>query len=204
MTDYATVPVSLASAGPTAVSLALLGQTAGIEDGLFRATSENRLYDKYIDPDGTPNNADDQRAWFDAEVWSAEGAAYTDWRYVGWYFDLPNTGERVIADATIRAGLAIMVSVDPSPTPCKPGGNSILQIIQACDGSRPPDEVLDTNDDGVIDDSDFDYNRKELDDIYYKPVIIEDKMYFSENDPEQGPTEHLGVAYWRFLRLVHP
>jgi Tfp pilus tip-associated adhesin PilY1 len=203
VTDYATVPVSLASAGPTAVSLALLGQTAGIEDDIFRATSENRLYDKYSDPDGTPNNADDHRAWFDAEQWAVEGTAYADTRYVGWYFDLPNTGERCIADTTIRAGLAIMVTVDPSQTLCKPGGNSILQIIQACDGSRPPDEVLDTNDDGVIDDTDFDYNRKELDDIYYKPVIIEDKMYFSENDPEQGPTEHLGVSYWRFLRLVH-
>ncbi|MEW6079315.1 MAG: PilC/PilY family type IV pilus protein [Thermodesulfobacteriota bacterium] len=200
MTDYASLPVSLGGASP--VTFALLGQSETAVSDEFRVTSQAKLYDKYIDPDGIPNNADDQRAWFDAELWESDGAAYTGVRYVGWYFDLPDSGERVVADATIRAGLAIMVSVDPSPMPCKIGGHSILQLLQACDGSRPDDEVLDTNDDGVIDADDIEANRKDLDDIYYKPVIIEDKMYFSEDDPEQGPSEALGVAYWRFLRVL--
>ena len=202
VSDYAEISVSLGGASP--VTFALLGQSSGaMVDGLAE-TSSNQLYDKYRNPDGIPNNADDQRAWFDAELWEATGVDYTDMRYLGWFFDLPNTGERVIADTTIRAGLAIMVSLDPSPTPCKPGGNSILMFLTACDGSKPADKVLDTNDDGVIDENDGDQNRKELTDIFYKPVILDEFLYFNEEDPEIGPSEKLGVAYWRFLKMLHP
>ncbi|MEW6076336.1 MAG: PilC/PilY family type IV pilus protein [Thermodesulfobacteriota bacterium] len=203
-TDYAELPVLLGGSSP--VTFALQGQSAGSVSGIFSETSAIKLYDKYKDPNGIPNDADDQRAWFDADTWQANGAGYTGVRYAGWYLDLPNTGERVIADTTIRSGLAIMVSLDPSPAPCKPGGNSFLMLVRACDGSNPEEEVLDTNDDGVIDDKDDGSNREELPDIVYKPVFVEGdntKMFFDEKKGKEPPSEHLGVAYWQFLRVLH-
>ena len=202
VSDYAELSVALGGSSP--VTFGLLGQSSGAMVDGYAETSSNKLYDRYRDPDGVPNNGDEQRAWFDAEYWQADPVNYTGMRYLGWFFDLPNTGERVIADTTIRAGLAIMVSLDPSPTPCKPGGNSILMFLTACDGSKPADKVLDTNDDGKIDENDGDQNRKELTDIFYKPVILDEYLYFNEEDPEIGPSENLGVAYWRFLKMLHP
>ncbi len=197
----------LSLGGTSPVTFAMLGQSTGadqiIDGSVYSETSSNQLFDRYQDPDGIPGNADDQRAWFDADRWEAQGANYEGTRYVGWYYDLPNSGERIIADTTIRAGLAIMISLDPSPTPCRPGGNSLLTFLTACDGSKPDEKVLNTTDDNILDDADEDVNRKELSDIFYKPVILEDYLYFNEEDPEVGPSERLGVAYWRFLRMLH-
>ena len=183
----------------------LLQQTAGALSGKYRITSDFKLFDKENpDPNGDGDTSDAQMGWFDADLWADPNITpYPGGRYVGWYYDMPNSGERNIADASIRAGLAIMVSVDPSPTPCQPGGNSILQFFQACDGSRPIEEVLDFNEDGEVNEEDFDVNWMELDDIYFTPVIIEDKLFFTNKDPLAGPSEKLGVSYWRFLNTLH-
>lgn len=175
------------------VDLTLLAQTEVANYGSWRSTSANKA------------------TWFAPDKWIEaydEGADYEGGLHVGWYFDLPLEGERVIADATIRSGLAIIVSVDPSPSPCETGGNSWLTILNACDGSVPPEPALDTNDDGVINDDDMIddlvINRGELDDIYYKPVILPgmdgtDLMYFDAEDPTAIQGEATGMVYWRFV-----
>jgi Tfp pilus tip-associated adhesin PilY1 len=76
--------------------------------------------------------------------------------HAGWYFDLPDPGERVIKDLMIRDGMAVFTSFTPNSSPCAGGGNSMVHEMNACTGARPLPETpqFDINDDGVIDDND--------------------------------------------------
>jgi len=86
---------------------------------------------------------------------------------LGWYIDLTgHSGERVVADATIRSGIALLISLVPSSSPCKGGGYSISNGFNLCSGKAPsvvgsfkldadgdgkPDIEVDKNGDGKID-----------------------------------------------------
>jgi type IV pilus assembly protein PilY1 len=141
------------------------------------------------------------------------GGTYAGGTDVGWYFNFPNTGERMVADAIIRSGMAIIVSLDPSSSPCETGGNSLLRFFNACTGEKPNVAVIDTDNDYNLDDetenvtnSEYDIpqapnedeaanylsNVVQLDDIYYAPIIVTaedvnlDLLYF-EKPPEEKP-----------------
>ncbi len=65
--------------------------------------------------------------------------------HVGWYFDLPESGERVIDDVIIRSGKAVVLSNIPLASggedPCTSGkGASYLNILDACTGGRPSED----------------------------------------------------------------
>jgi type IV pilus assembly protein PilY1 len=74
---------------------------------------------------------------------------------VGWYFDLPISGERVVVDVMIREDKAVAVSYYPETAPCGSGGYSIVHEIDACTGARLTEPQFDINDDGVIDEGDL-------------------------------------------------
>ncbi len=74
---------------------------------------------------------------------------------VGWYFDLPNSGERVVSRMMIRDGKAIFISFTPENSPCTPGGDSILHEVDAADGSRMNTAVFDSNNDGYVNSADL-------------------------------------------------
>ncbi|OGT89368.1 MAG: hypothetical protein A2514_15580 [Gammaproteobacteria bacterium RIFOXYD12_FULL_61_37] len=69
---------------------------------------------------------------------------------LGWYMDLPESGERVHQEATVRNGRVIYVTVTPSVNTCQSGGSSWLMEVDATDGSRLPTTVFDYNGDGVF------------------------------------------------------
>jgi len=73
----------------------------------------------------------------------------------GWYFDLPNSGERVTSRMMIRDGKAIFISFTPKNSPCTPGGDSILHEVNATNGGRVNKPTFDTNGDGVVDTNDM-------------------------------------------------
>ena len=75
--------------------------------------------------------------------------------HVGWYFDLPLTGERIIRDFVIRDNIAIMLSSIPSNTPCEAGGSSIVMELSACSGGRLDEPQFDYDGDGELDDDDL-------------------------------------------------
>ncbi len=74
--------------------------------------------------------------------------------HVGWYFDMPVEGERVVRDVSVRDNRAIVVTSIPSTSVCQAGGISYLMEINACNGGRTDFPTLDYNGDAVIDDSD--------------------------------------------------
>ena len=68
----------------------------------------------------------------------------------GWYFDLPNSGERVVSRMMIRGGKAIYISFTPQDSPCSTGGSSVVHLVDAADGGRVSEVVIDINNDGFI------------------------------------------------------
>lgn len=72
----------------------------------------------------------------------------------GWYFDLPNLGERVVSRMMIRENRAIFISFTPELSPCTTGGSSILHEVDADNGGRLKKPVFDVNLDGVVDSRD--------------------------------------------------
>jgi type IV pilus assembly protein PilY1 len=75
--------------------------------------------------------------------------------HVGWYFDLPLTGERVIESPLIRDGKAIVVSFTPDISPCSNGGISIVHEINAATGERLDRAQFDINEDRKINTKDL-------------------------------------------------
>jgi Tfp pilus tip-associated adhesin PilY1 len=76
-------------------------------------------------------------------------------KLVGWYFDLPLTGERSVSDALIREGKVIFVPYVPEDSPCGAGGDSVVMEMDACTGGQLPKPQFDINEDGIIDENDF-------------------------------------------------
>ncbi|RLB98233.1 MAG: hypothetical protein DRH76_03050, partial [Deltaproteobacteria bacterium] len=79
----------------------------------------------------------------------------TEANHVGWYFDLPDTKERVVRDVLIRSGKAIVISIIPNTNPCGAGGSSWLYEINANTGGRLDAPQFDINNDNVIDENDL-------------------------------------------------
>ena len=154
--------------------------------------------------------------WFnigDYDDAKSDGETYVGGEHAGWYLDLDiNNGERVIADASIRGGLALMVTLDPSSSPCETGGNSYLRVFNACSGALPDDIIFDTDDDDDLSDEKANYETLglpthpgsiKLDDIYYKPVALGkgklDKLYFGNEEYLNISGEARGMSYWRII-----
>jgi len=64
----------------------------------------------------------------------------------GWYFDLPDSGERVAVDATLRGGIVFFNSVVPAAAianPCDSGGTGFLYAVDIENGGPPDAPVFD-------------------------------------------------------------
>lgn len=137
-----------------------------------------------------------------------DGKSYGGGAHVGWYINLVKSGERVVADPTIRGGNVIIVTLDPSRSPCQTGGNSYLRILNVCNGGSPG-IIFDTDDDGSFDDENLNQipglsgppNVLKLDDIYYRPAILSndpfDLLYLGNKNPTKIQAEDMGFIYWK-------
>ncbi len=76
--------------------------------------------------------------------------ASTGDRY-GWYFDLPDKGERVVTDARYRGGLVFFNTLVPTdPRPCAAGGTGWMMSVDALTGGAPIAPGFDFDEDGVV------------------------------------------------------
>lgn len=74
---------------------------------------------------------------------------------LGWYIDLPESGERVHQAPTLRDGRVIFVTVTPATDPCAGEGTSWLMEVDAFNGGRLDESVFDFNKDRVFNDADM-------------------------------------------------
>ena len=78
----------------------------------------------------------------------------SDWR--GWYVNLPDTGERVVADARFRGGRVIFTSIVPDiSSPCAYGGSGWVIEFDAMTGNRFDSATFDSNGDNNLSTSDY-------------------------------------------------
>ncbi len=139
--------------------------------------------------------------------------------HMGWYFDLPLAGERVIEDVMIRNGNLVAITFIPNDSPCSGGGMSIVHEMNACDGSRLSTAQFDINEDGKIDANDMITitvggvpvkvapTGKGFDGQLHPPVILtmpDKKREIKILSSSAGTTEtlfekaeELGIFYWR-------
>ena len=74
----------------------------------------------------------------------------------GWYLDLPDSGERVVADARFRGGRAIFTSLVPDvSSPCAYGGSGWVIELDAMTGNRFDTATFDSNGDNVLTNADY-------------------------------------------------
>ncbi len=74
---------------------------------------------------------------------------------LGWYFDLPDSGERILIDPVIRLKQVFFATNIPSSQKCTDGGGSgWIMILDAENGGEPSEGGFDLNADGNFDASD--------------------------------------------------
>ena len=92
---------------------------------------------------------------------------------LGWYVDLPSSGERIITDPVAHARRLIFTTFIPSTGVCSFGGTSWLMELNMDTGGAVTYAVFDVNKDGRVDCSDTLYSGYGLGDgIASKPTII--------------------------------
>ena len=72
----------------------------------------------------------------------------------GWFMDLPDTGERIIADPVIRGDLVFFSTMRPDPDPCSFGGSGWLMVAKWLNGGHPDEVSFDLNRDAELTDLD--------------------------------------------------
>jgi len=142
---------------------------------------------------------------------------------VGWYFDLPIAGERVVSDVMIRENKVIVLSYMAEGDPCGSGGTTIIHEIDACTGGRIVDPQFDIDNSGTIGTGDL-INIGTVEDPIWvapsgllkdgrlqPPAILslgneagDEMKYYSsssgEIEGEIGPQVTLGIGHWREYR----
>jgi len=141
-------------------------------------------------------------------------------RNVGWYFNLPESGERVVSDVRIRAGRLTVISYVTEGSTCGLAGHSWVMVLDPCTGGRLSSANFDINGDGVIDDQDLINIGTDTDPIMVPPTgpKIDGKLelpsylmngriekgYFNTSDTDiktlLQKAPRLGMTYWRVLR----
>lgn len=139
---------------------------------------------------------------------------------VGWYFNFPESGERVVRDVRIRAGRLTVISYVNEGSQCGLAGHSWVMVMDPCTGGRLSEAHFDTNGDGVIDKDDLINIGTEVDPILVPPTGLKidgkvelpsylidgkvEKGYYNTSDTEiemlLQKAPRLGMTYWRVLR----
>ena len=73
----------------------------------------------------------------------------------GWYFDLPNSGERVASDSVTQDKIVKFTTIIPSTVACSSGGTGYLMELNLSTGGAISTPTLDVNGDGIIDSADW-------------------------------------------------
>ncbi|MDE2235683.1 MAG: pilus assembly protein PilY [Gammaproteobacteria bacterium] len=74
---------------------------------------------------------------------------------LGWYMDLPQSGERDITDPRLYNGEVVFTTFVPAPgATCTAGGSSFLMALNYSNGGSFPQPQLDINGDGKLDSND--------------------------------------------------
>ncbi|MCP4430748.1 MAG: hypothetical protein GY806_07205, partial [Gammaproteobacteria bacterium] len=106
----------------------------------------------------------------------------------GWYFKLPESGERAVTSPVARADAVFFNSFVPTTDPCSVGGYGFKFAVDMTTGGSPLVPVFDANQSGEIDESDTVSNGLDTstlvavrqEEFLPEPVFIEDLAFTAE------------------------
>jgi len=108
----------------------------------------------------------------------------------GWYIDLPDSGERIITDAVVRADLVFFNTMMPDTNPCNQGGTGWQMVARWLTGGSPTEVSFDLNRDGLLSDLDEVGGSAAAGDkvlgIATSPVNLSNKRYTSTTETLGG------------------
>jgi len=82
--------------------------------------------------------------------WEPYDASDAATGYMGWYIELPETGEKQVTKSILRSGRVIFTTVIPSNHSCSAGGEGWLMELDQENGGRLDYPPFDLNDDGIF------------------------------------------------------
>jgi len=103
----------------------------------------------------------------------------------GWFFNLPDSGERSVTSPIARAETVFFNTFVPEDDPCSQGGYGYRFAVDMATGGSPLLANIDSNNDGVIDEKDYQSNGVEQSTLAAvrqegflpEPVFIEDLAF---------------------------
>jgi type IV pilus assembly protein PilY1 len=155
----------------------------------------------------------------DIEVPKSDGSPVS---HAGWYFDLPESGERVVSDVLLRDGRLAAIGFRPDPDHCNVGGSSFYMEFDAATGYTAGATLFDINEDGIVNEQDLFESTLDPDagPEWVAPfgirlpgnlplpatLQLDEKIevkYLSSSDGSiyiiKAPAIRLGVTYWKEL-----
>ena len=98
---------------------------------------------------------------------------------VGWYIDLPTSGERVVVDVIVQYDSVYFNTLIPNSATCTFGGDGWLMAVDLVNGGIPDEAIFDANSDGEVDSGDLNLVGLKLDTIPSKSAFLGNYQYTS-------------------------
>ncbi|MDH3221624.1 MAG: PilC/PilY family type IV pilus protein, partial [Gammaproteobacteria bacterium] len=128
----------------------------------------------------------------------------------GWYFDLPETGERSVTSPIARADTVFFNSFVPVDDPCSVGGFGFKFAVDMATGGSPLEPTFDANNDGIIDENDMVTNGVQSSTLVAvrqegflpEPVFIEDLAFTAETPTKVKALKNIPVGRFSWQELL--
>ena len=128
----------------------------------------------------------------------------------GWFFDLPEPGERSVTSSIARADSVFFNSFVPVDDPCSVGGFGFKYAVDMATGGSPLEPTFDANDDGVIDDNDYVNNGSDQSTLAAvrqegflpEPVFIEDLAFTAETATKVKALKDIPTGRFSWQELI--
>ena len=178
------------------------------------STDTNYFYGVWDRGNGSLNNADLVQQFYDnsfaQRVLTRNSINWSGGDY-GWYFVLPDTGERSVTRPVVRGGIVFFNSFVPNSDPCSVGGYGYRFAVDIATGGSPDEVVVDVNKDGLINDSDRITSSGGVIDTVAaisqegflpEPVFIEDIAYTAETPSKVAKLKDLPKGRFSWQELI--
>ena len=128
----------------------------------------------------------------------------------GWYFDLDISGERQITTPVAREDVVFFTTFVPEGGVCSVGGFGFLFAVDMVTGSSPENVVIDTNNDGVLDDNDkvtdgtndAVLSAVKQEGFLPKPVFVEDLVITGEDLTKVKSLSNIPTGRFSWQELI--
>jgi len=129
----------------------------------------------------------------------------------GWYFDLDISGERAVTSPIARSDTVFFNTYIPQGDPCGSGGFGYKFAVDMVTGGSPLEPAIDSNNDGVIDDNDYQNgggSQSTLAAVYPdgylpEPTLIEDLAFTADQATKVKALLDIPSGRFSWLELLH-